>query len=230
MHDATASTPRLIASWTTGAARSTSHVVNMTSAPWPSSLAAHAFAIAALFPCVSHVLSWSLRPVTPPRAFNWLTRSFAAASAGLSNGAIAPLLSNAQPITIGDAAGAVVLAAAVAASATPQARTTASVSPKRELGLLISTPSLSAAAAATNGITGGQRRTLLASAEGAVVGQADDAAGAKRREPVHGGKEGVEALARIGRPAEQRQRQRQRQRQDRRHVRDGGRRREPGRL
>src|SRR3954454_1831373 len=176
MHEATARTPRLIASWTTGAARSTSHVVNMTSAPCPSSLAAQAFAIDALLPCVSHVFSCSWRPVTPPLAFSWLTRSFAAASAGLSNGAIAPLLSNAQPITIGDAAGAVVLAAAVAASATPQARTTASVSPKRELGLLISTPSLSAAAAATNGITGGQSRTLLASAEGAVVGQADDAA------------------------------------------------------
>src|SRR5215212_7308478 len=160
MHDATASTPRLIASWTTGAARSTSHVVNTTSAPCPSSLAAHAFAIAALFPCVSHVLSWSLRPVTPPFAFNWLTRSFAAASAGLSNGAIAPLLSNAQPITIGVAAGPVVRAAAVAASATTAASRTTSVSPRRELVPLMCTPSLSAAAAATDGMTGGSKPNL----------------------------------------------------------------------
>ena len=41
--------------------------------------------------------------MTPPFAFTCLTRSWAAASAGPSNGAIAPLLSNAQPIVIGDA-------------------------------------------------------------------------------------------------------------------------------
>ena len=56
MHGATASTPRLIASCTTGAAKSTSQVVKMTFAPPPSSFSAQAFAIAALLPCVSQVL------------------------------------------------------------------------------------------------------------------------------------------------------------------------------
>jgi hypothetical protein len=37
----------------------------------------------------------------PPLRLSCWTRIFAAASAGLSNGAICPLLSNAQPITIG---------------------------------------------------------------------------------------------------------------------------------
>ena len=39
--------------------------------------------------------------MTPPLALIWPTRTFAAASAGPSNGAMFPLLSNAQPITIG---------------------------------------------------------------------------------------------------------------------------------
>ena len=103
--------------------------------PCPISFSAHALAIAGLLPCVSHVMISSLRPSTPPLALTWLTRSFAAASAGPSNGAIAPLPSNAQPITIGEAA--VVRAAAVAATATTVATTTSSTSPRRELGPLI---------------------------------------------------------------------------------------------
>ncbi len=101
MHGATASTPRLIASCTTGAARSTSHVVKMIFAPPPSSRCAHDFAVAGLLPCVSHVLICSGRPPTPPFAFHCLTRTWAAARAGPSNGAMPPLLSNAQPIVIG---------------------------------------------------------------------------------------------------------------------------------
>src|SRR3954453_3987378 len=66
MHGAIASTPRLIVSCTTGAAKSTSHVVKITLAPPPSSLSAHAFATAGLLPCVSHVLICSGRPPTPP--------------------------------------------------------------------------------------------------------------------------------------------------------------------
>ena len=75
MHGATASTPRLIASWTTGAARSTSQVVKMMSAPWPRSFAAHAFAIAGLLPWVSHVMIFIGRPRTPPAALTAFTRS-----------------------------------------------------------------------------------------------------------------------------------------------------------
>src|SRR5438093_530287 len=82
---------------------------------WSMTFSAHAFAIGALFPCVSQVLSTICRPPTPPFAFQYFRRSFAAASAGLSNGAMAPLLSNAHPLTIGEAPGDDVCAAAVAA-------------------------------------------------------------------------------------------------------------------
>src|SRR6185312_13312463 len=155
MHGATASTPRLIASCTTGAAKSTSQVVKMMFAPCPSSFRAHAFATAALLPWVSHVLIWSWRPLTPPRAFTLLTCSFAAASAGLSNGAIAPLLSYAQPITIGFAEDDVVRAAAVVASATTAIATATKMSPTRELGFFILTPCLSAAAVRRTRVEGG---------------------------------------------------------------------------
>src|SRR4051794_38019732 len=141
MQGATARTPRLIVSCTTGAAKSTSHVVNITSAPPLSSFTAQAFAIAALLPCVSHVLICSFRPLMPPFALRALTRNCAAARAGLSNGAIAPLPSYAQPITIGPAAGADVRAAAVVASATTAIRIPAKMSPIRVLGLVMCAPS-----------------------------------------------------------------------------------------
>ena len=107
MHGAIVSLPAFSDSWTTGVAKSTSHVVKMMSAPLPSRLAAHDFAFAGLLLFVSQVSSLSGRPVTPPLALIWLMRTFAAASAGPSNGAMLPLLSNAQPITIG--AGAFVV-------------------------------------------------------------------------------------------------------------------------
>ena len=91
MHGAIASLPWLIASWTTGVAKSTSQVVKMMLACWPSRLSAQAFALAALLFCVSQVLitKWYL----PLLALICLTRIPAAASAGLSNGAIWPALS-----------------------------------------------------------------------------------------------------------------------------------------
>ncbi len=101
MHGAIVSLPALIDSCTTGAAKSTSHVVKITSTFWPRSFAAHDFAIAGLLPWVSHVTILSWRPLTPPFAFHCLTRIWAAASAGPSNGAIAPFESKAHPITIG---------------------------------------------------------------------------------------------------------------------------------
>ena len=70
------------------------------------------------------------------------TRNCAAASAGLSNGAIAPLLSNAQPIVIVPADDDVERAAAVAATATTATAIAAAMSPRRELRLLIFTPLL----------------------------------------------------------------------------------------
>src|SRR6187549_2094507 len=76
----------------------------MILAPPPRRLAAQDFALAGLFQFVSHVLIRSGRPLTPPFRFSSATRTFAAARAGPSNGAIAPVLSCAQPITIGAAA------------------------------------------------------------------------------------------------------------------------------
>jgi hypothetical protein len=73
----------------------------MTSAPLPSRLAAHDFALAGLLLFVSQVSILSGRPATPPLALIWPMRTFAAARAGPSKGAMLPLLSNAQPITIG---------------------------------------------------------------------------------------------------------------------------------
>src|SRR3954453_15415709 len=136
MHGAIVSLPALIAFWTTGAAKSTSHVVKMMSTPWPSSFAAQADAMAGLLPCVSHVTIFSGRPLTPPRPLTWPTRTFAAARAGLSNGGIAPFESNAQPTTIG-------LAAADAVAATTTASTAIAASGRNNAAsfLLVITPS-----------------------------------------------------------------------------------------
>ena len=87
--------PALIAVCTTGAAKSTSHVVMTMSAPRLKSLVAQVFAIAGLLPCVLHVMRRSLM------LFDLLTRAmcvFAVARAGPSNGAIAPTPSYAQPM------------------------------------------------------------------------------------------------------------------------------------
>src|SRR5688572_24440052 len=129
MHGATVSLPRLIDSVTTGVAKSTSQVTNMTCAPLPSRLAAQDFAFAGLLLFVSHVSILSGRPTTPPLALIWATRIFAAASAGPSNGAMFPLLSNAQPITIGAAAFVVEPPRLVPATPTTSADT-ASSAPK----------------------------------------------------------------------------------------------------
>src|ERR671930_2248235 len=71
MHGATARMPRLIASWTTGAASSTSQVVKMMFEPWPISFSAHDFEIAGTSPCVLQVLSLILTPVLADFAFHW---------------------------------------------------------------------------------------------------------------------------------------------------------------
>ena len=130
MHGAIASLPRLIASWTTGVAKSTSQVVKRMFAPWPIRLSAHDFAFDALLFCVSQVLITNLWPAAPPLAFSCLIRIFAAASAGSSNGDICPDLSNAQPITTGflalDAAcPPLVPTSAAIAAAAPRSASTA---------------------------------------------------------------------------------------------------------
>ncbi len=79
--------------------------------------------------CVSQVLITNLWPAAPPLAFSFLIRIFAAASAGSSNGAICPDLSNAQPITTGLALGAacppLVATSAAIAAAAPRSASTA---------------------------------------------------------------------------------------------------------
>src|SRR5438045_2229292 len=125
MQGATASTPRLIAACTTGVAKSTSQVVKMILAPWPSRLTAHALAVVGLLFCVSHVLIARCRLPTPPFALICLTRIRAAASAGSSNGAIWPFESKAHPITIGPFASVAArppVAPAIAATATAAPR------------------------------------------------------------------------------------------------------------
>src|SRR2546423_3900415 len=96
--------------------------------PWPSRLTAHALAVVGLLPWVLQVLISRRRPPTPPFALICLTRIFAAASAGLSNGAILPLESKAHPITIGFFASVAAwppVAPAIAAIAIAAPRSTA---------------------------------------------------------------------------------------------------------
>src|SRR5882757_8265184 len=99
----------------------------MMSTLWPTSFAPHDFATSALLPCVSQVTILSGRPLTPPFALIFATSTLAAASAGWSNGAMLPVLSSAQPITIGlPAADAGVTLLTVAARTATRARNTPS--------------------------------------------------------------------------------------------------------
>ena len=90
MHAATVSFPALIAVCTTGAAKSTSQVVMMMSAPCARSFVAQALAIAALLPCVLQVISLSF-VVFDFSLLTALTCVCAVASAGPSNGAMFPM-------------------------------------------------------------------------------------------------------------------------------------------
>src|SRR5574340_882350 len=91
-------------------------------APCETSLAAHAFALAGLFPCVLQGMSLILKG--PFVLLIWAIRVFAVARAGPSKGAMFPTPSYAQPIVIVFACGAadptattVIATAATAASA-----------------------------------------------------------------------------------------------------------------
>jgi hypothetical protein len=99
----------------------------------PRSVLAQDFARAGLLFCVSQVSILNGRPPTPPLALSLRMWIFAAASAGPSNGAISPLLSNAQPITIAGLVAAEVslLAPASAAIAAAVPRTAAAATHRR---------------------------------------------------------------------------------------------------
>src|SRR5215210_3408324 len=138
MHGAIVSLPRLIASWTTGVAKSTSQVTKMTCAPLARRFLAQVFARAGLLLFVSQVSIRSGRPLTPPFALIALMWMRAAASAGPSNGAMFPLLSNAHPMTIAGfvAADVLLLAPASAATATAVPRRSAAATPQLLLRIL----------------------------------------------------------------------------------------------
>ncbi len=136
MHGAIARMPRLIASCTTGVAKSTSQVVKITLAPLSSRLSAHDLALAGLLFWVSQVMIFTC---TPPRALICLTRTLAAASAGLSKGAMLPLLSKAQPIVIAPFVAAA--AVPVTETPTPSAATTARSAPSAPLLFTFTTSS-----------------------------------------------------------------------------------------
>src|SRR5579862_5614968 len=138
MHGAIVSRPWLIDGCTTGAARSTSQVVNMMFAPSLISFAAQALESDGLSPCVLQVLRTILRPPTP-FLLTLAISSFAAASAGASNGFIGPpeSPSYAQPMTIGFFPAAErVRAAAVAARTSAKAATITSAQRARLLTLM----------------------------------------------------------------------------------------------
>ena len=144
MQGAIVSFPRLIASWTTGVAKSTSQVTKMMCAPFPRRFLAHDFARAGLLLFVSQVSIRIGLPPTPPFALIWRTWMRAAASAGPSNGAIWPLLSYAQPITIGRlvAAELSLLAPASAATATAVPTRSAAATPHLVLRMLLLPPQI----------------------------------------------------------------------------------------
>src|SRR5881392_4236421 len=102
---------------------------------WMLSWSAHALAADASLPWVSQVLITILRPFTP-FLLTFLSSSFAAASAGPSNGAIAPVLSCAQPMTIGPLAAECVRAAAAATKTSAAAATITSAQRARLLALM----------------------------------------------------------------------------------------------
>src|SRR5579862_4307987 len=201
MHGAIVSRPLLSDSCTAGAARSTSHVVKMTFAPSEISLSAQLFETAALSPCVSQVLITSGCPSTPPFALICATRICAAANAGPSNGAIGPVESCAQPITIGEPAdvrAAAVAATTSAAATTPRSPILLTCTPLRERSCR-HPPFLPALhqllPAATNDRLGVlvPQRVGIRGAERAVVGEHLDVVEAVPAGPVERGEDGRNA-------------------------------------
>ena len=122
MHGATVSIPLFRNSWIAAVAKSTSQVTMPITAPFDTTLLTQDFDTSGFEFCVSQATIRSFAPFTPPSALILATSSFAAVSAGLSNGAIWPLRSAAKPMTIGFlavfAAGAVVTPTTVRATAT----------------------------------------------------------------------------------------------------------------
>src|SRR6188472_3526876 len=137
MHGAIVSSLCLSDSCTTGEARSTSHVVKITFACSPISLSAQVFDVVGSSPWVLQVLITIWRPRTPPFLLILAASIFAAASAGVSNGCIGPLLSYAQPMTIGFLAADEPVRAAAAATKTSAAAATSTSAQRARLPTLI---------------------------------------------------------------------------------------------
>src|SRR6476659_7208949 len=87
--------------WIAAVAKSTSQVTMPITAPFDTTLLTQDLETSGFEFCVSQATILSFAPFTPPAALILATSSFAAVSAGLSNGAIWPLRSAAKPMTIG---------------------------------------------------------------------------------------------------------------------------------
>ena len=101
MHGAIVSIPLFRNSWIAAVAKSTSQVTMPITAPFDTTLLTQDFETSGFEFCVSQAMILSFAPFTPPAALILAASSFAAVSAGLSNGAIWPLRSAAKPMTIG---------------------------------------------------------------------------------------------------------------------------------
>ena len=116
----------------------------MTCAPFPRRFLAHDLARAGLLLFVSQVSIRIGLPPTPPFALIWRTWMRAAARAGPSNGAMLPLLSNAQPMTMAGlvAAELSLLAPPSAATATAVPTRSAAATPHLVLRMLLLPPQI----------------------------------------------------------------------------------------
>src|SRR4029078_5629018 len=86
--------------WIAAVAKSTSQVTMPIVAPFETTLLKQDFETSGFEFCVSQATILSGAPFTPPAALILAASSFAAVSAGLSNGAIWPLMSAAKSVDI----------------------------------------------------------------------------------------------------------------------------------
>ena len=123
--------------WIAAVAKSTSQVTMPITAPFDTTLLTQDLETSGFEFCVSQATILSFAPFTPPAALILAASSFAAVSAGLSNGAIWPLRSAAKPMTIGFFADFAPDAVVTPTTATATATTSASPPTAPHLFLLL---------------------------------------------------------------------------------------------
>src|SRR5262245_35459005 len=127
--------------WIAAVAKSTSQVTMPITAPFDTTLLTQDFDTSGFEFWVSQATILSFVPFTPPAALILAASSFAAVYAGLSNGAIWPLRSAANPMTIGFLADFAPDAAVTPTTATATATTSASPPTTPHLFLALMLPS-----------------------------------------------------------------------------------------